>query len=65
MVDAKISFLFTRIIVKYSSHDHILQHKEISHYFIIIFDPKIFLKGHFTFVVGGMFLRTRSYKDLQ
>jgi hypothetical protein len=65
MVDPKISFIFTRINVKYSSHDHMLQLKGVSHYFIIIFDPKIFLRSHFTIVVGGMFLRTRSYKDLQ
>jgi hypothetical protein len=65
MVDPKISFIFTHITIKYSSHDHILQPKGVSHYFIVIFDPKIYLKNHFTIVVGGMFLRTRSYKDLQ
>jgi hypothetical protein len=64
MVDPKISFIFIRIIVKYSSHDHILQPKGVSHYFIIIFDPKVFLRGHFTIVIRGMFL-TQSYKDLQ
>jgi hypothetical protein len=65
MVDPNKSFLFTHIIVKYSPHDHILQPKGISRYLIIILEPKIFSKSHFIVVVGGMFFRTRSYKDLQ